>query len=99
MCRGAQRAASGPSVGRRGGPKPLALCHVIPRRPHLWKSRGFRVLTRVRVLSQGGDGAFQVGIVAAFFFDPNAATTPAGIAAGFAIMFAPFTLVGPFVGP
>ena len=66
---------------------------------HLWKSRGFRVLTRVRVLSQGGDGAFQVGIVAAFFFDPNAATTPAGIAAGFAIMFAPFTLVGPFVGP
>lgn len=66
---------------------------------HLWRSRGFRLLTWVRVLSQAGDGAFQVGIVTAFFFDPNAGATPVDIAAGFAIMFAPFTLVGPFVGP
>lgn len=66
---------------------------------HLWKSRGFRILTWVRLASQGGDGAFQVGIVTAFFFDPNAGATPVDIAAGFAIMFAPFTLAGPLVGP
>lgn len=66
---------------------------------HLWRSRGFRLLTSVRVLSQGGDGAFQVGIATAFFFDPTSATTPVDIAAGFAVLLAPFTLVGPFVGP
>ncbi len=66
---------------------------------HLWRSRGFRLLTWVRVLSQGGDGAFQVGIATAFFFDPTSATTPVDIAAGFAVLLAPFTLVGPFVGP
>ena len=66
---------------------------------HLWRSRGFRLLTWVRVLSQGGDGAFQVGIATAFFFDPTSASTPRDIAAGFAVLLAPFTLVGPFVGP
>ena len=66
---------------------------------HLWHSPGFRRLTYVRLLSQGGDGMFQVGIAAAFFFDPTTATTPEAIAAGFAVLLAPFTLVGPFVGP
>lgn len=66
---------------------------------HLWRSRGFRALTRMRVLGQAGDGAFQFGIATAFFFDPTHATTPRDIAIGFATLFAPFTLVGPFVGP
>lgn len=35
----------------------------------------------------------------AFFFDPNRGTTAADIAAGLAVMFAPFTLIGPFAGP
>src|SRR5690554_495445 len=65
----------------------------------LWRTRGFRRLTYVRLLSQGGDGMFQVGIAAAFFFDPTTAATPGAIAAGFAVLLAPFTLVGPFVGP
>jgi MFS family permease len=66
---------------------------------HLWKSQGFRRLTRVRVVSQAGDGAFQFGIATAFFFSPENATTPEDIAIGFAVLFAPFTLIGPFVGP
>lgn len=65
----------------------------------LWRTRGFRRLTYVRLLSQGGDGMFQVGIAAAFFFDPTTAATPKAIAAGFAVLLAPFTIVGPFVGP
>lgn len=65
----------------------------------LWQKRGFRRLTYVRLLSQGGDGMFQVGIAAAFFFDPTMAATPQAIAAGFAVLLAPFTIVGPFVGP
>ncbi len=66
---------------------------------HLWKAQGFRRLTRVRVVSQAGDGAFQFGIATAFFFSPQNATTPEDIALGFAVLFAPFTLIGPFVGP
>ncbi len=66
---------------------------------HLWRSQGFRRLTRVRVVSQAGDGAFQFGIATAFFFSPEQATTPVDIAIGFAVLFAPFTLIGPFVGP
>ncbi|WNM24471.1 MFS transporter [Demequina capsici] len=65
----------------------------------LWESRGFRRLTWARLLSQVGDGMFQVGIATAFFFDPTHATTPAQIAVGFAVLLAPFTFVGPFVGP
>ncbi|WP_062305464.1 hypothetical protein [Demequina subtropica] len=65
----------------------------------LWHARGFRRLTLVRLLSQTGDGMFQVGIATAFFFDPTEAATPGQIALGFAILLAPFTLVGPFVGP
>ncbi|WP_291383327.1 MFS transporter [Demequina sp.] len=66
---------------------------------HLWTSQGFRRLTWVRVISQAGDGAFQFGIATAFFFSPQNATTPTDIAIGFAVLFAPFTLIGPFVGP
>ena len=42
---------------------------------------------------------FQVGIATAFFFDPTHATSGRDIAIGFATLLAPFTIVGPFVGP
>ncbi len=65
----------------------------------LWQASGFRKLTYARLLSQSGDGMFQVGIATAFFFDPTEAATSQEIAIGFAILLAPFTIVGPFVGP
>jgi MFS family permease len=65
----------------------------------LWRARGFRRLTYARLVSQGGDGMFQVGIATAFFFDPTRATSGRDIAIGFATLLAPFTIVGPFVGP
>ena len=65
----------------------------------LWRARGFRRLTYARLVSQAGDGMFQVGIATAFFFDPTHATSGRSIAIGFATLLAPFTIVGPFVGP
>src|SRR6188768_1566538 len=65
----------------------------------LWRARGFRRLTYARLVSQAGDGMFQVGIATAFFFDPTHATSGRSIALGFATLLAPFTIVGPFVGP
>jgi MFS family permease len=65
----------------------------------LWRARGFRRLAYARLASQAGDGMFQVGIATAFFFDPTRATSGRDIAIGFATLLAPFTIVGPFVGP
>jgi MFS family permease len=65
----------------------------------LWRSSGFRKLATTRLFSQAGDGMFQFGIATAFFFSPEEAATPAQIAQGFVVLLAPFTLVGPFVGP
>ena len=65
----------------------------------LWRAKGFRRLSYSRLVSQAGDGMFQVGIATAFFFDPTHATSGTDIAIGFATLLAPFTIVGPFIGP
>lgn len=59
---------------------------------------GFRRLFAVRLVSQTGDGMFQVGLASLLFFSPERAGTAAGVAGAFAVMLAPFTLVGPFAG-
>ncbi|WP_402463758.1 MFS transporter [Isoptericola aurantiacus] len=59
---------------------------------------GFRRLFAVRLVSQAGDGMFQVGLASLLFFSPERAGTAAGVASAFAVMLAPFTLVGPFAG-
>lgn len=60
---------------------------------------GFRRLFRVRLISQCGDGMFQVGLATLYFFNPATMTTAGGVAAAFTILLLPFTIVGPFVGP
>ncbi|MCL2424673.1 MAG: hypothetical protein FWD11_12420, partial [Micrococcales bacterium] len=65
----------------------------------LLRTVGFRRLFTVRVVSQAGDGVFQVGLATLFFFSPERMTTAGGVAAGFAVLLLPFTLVGPFAGP
>jgi MFS family permease len=59
---------------------------------------GFRRLFAVRLVSQAGDGMFQVGLASLLFFSPERAGTAAGVAGAFAVMLAPFTIVGPFAG-
>ncbi|AEG45681.1 MFS transporter [Isoptericola variabilis] len=59
---------------------------------------GFRKLFAVRLVSQAGDGMFQVGLASLLFFSPERAGTAPAIAGAFAVMLAPFTLVGPFAG-
>ena len=60
--------------------------------------RGFRRLFAVRLVSQTGDGMFQVGLATLFFFSPENQTTATGVATAFAVLLLPFTLVGPFAG-
>lgn len=59
----------------------------------------FRKLFTVRLVSQAGDGMFQVGLATLFFFSPERMTTASGVAAAFAVLLLPFTVVGPFAGP
>ena len=59
---------------------------------------GFRRLFAVRLVSQSSDGMFQVGLATLFFFSPENASTAAGVAAAFAVLLLPFTIVGPWAG-
>ncbi|GHS85679.1 MFS transporter [Actinomycetota bacterium] len=64
----------------------------------LWPLRDFRHLFAVRLVSQTSDGVFQVGLATLFFFSPENASTATGVAAAFAVLLLPFTIVGPWAG-
>ena len=71
---------------------------VIDDLKALWPLRDFRRLFAVRLVSQCGDGMFQVGLASLFFFSPENASTAAGVASAFAVLLLPFTIVGPWAG-
>lgn len=60
--------------------------------------RDFRKLFTVRLVSQCGDGMFQAGLATLFFFNPQNLATAGAVAAAFAVLLLPFTVVGPFAG-
>ena len=62
------------------------------------RGEDFRRLFAVRLTSQASDGVVNVGLASLFFFSPERATSPAGVAASFAVLLLPFTLVGPWAG-
>lgn len=64
----------------------------------LWPLVGFRRLLTVRLVSQCADGMFTVGLATLFFFSPENATTAGRVAAAFAVLLLPFTIVGPWAG-
>ena len=49
-------------------------------------------------MSQFGDGLFQGGLVGGLIFSPERAATPWAIAGQFAVLFLPYSLLGPFAG-
>ena len=74
-----------------------------PRAPvALWRSvralPEFRRLLELRAVSSFGDGLFQGGLVGALLFNPERATSPWEIAAAFAVLFLPYSLLAPFAG-
>ncbi len=64
----------------------------------LLRRRGFRRLLLTRLPGQFGDGVFQAALAGTVLFDPQDATDPLDVAAGFAVLLLPYSLVGPFVG-
>jgi MFS family permease len=62
------------------------------------RGRDFRSLFAVRLVSQAGDGVFQVALASLVFFSPERAATAQAAAGAFAVTVLPYTLVGPFAG-
>src|SRR3954464_13078850 len=63
---------------------------------HLLERGDFRRLLGTRLLSQFGDGVFQAALAGTVLFNPQRAADPIDVAAGFAVLLLPYSLVGPF---
>lgn len=55
-------------------------------------------LAIVRFTGQFGDGMFQAALSGAILFNPERETDPLAIAAGFAVLLLPYSLIGPYAG-
>jgi MFS family permease len=71
---------------------PIALWRSVRALPE------FRRLLELRAVSQFGDGLFAAGLVGAILFNPERAATPSAIAGSFAVLYLPYSLLGPFAG-
>ncbi|MGW0160272.1 MFS transporter [Mycobacterium sp. NPDC003323] len=58
----------------------------------------FRRLLELRAVSQFGDGLFQAGLAGALLFSTERAVHPWEIAISFAVLFLPYSALGPFAG-
>ncbi|WP_157253960.1 MFS transporter [Nonomuraea typhae] len=62
------------------------------------QGRDFRRLFGTRLVSQFSDGIFQFSVLGFAFFSPEKHTSALDVAMGFAVLFLPYSLLGPFVG-
>ncbi len=71
---------------------PVAVWRSVRSMPDFWR------LLELRVASQFGDGLFQAGLAGALLFNPERAARPMAIAGAFAVLFLPYSVLGPFAG-
>jgi MFS family permease len=71
---------------------PAELWQTVRSMPDFWR------LMQLRMASQFGDGLFQATVAGALLFNPDRAADPAAIARAFAVLFLPYSLLGPFAG-
>ena len=64
----------------------------------VWSEWGFRRLFSTRLISQAGDGLFTAGLGGYVFFNSTNFPDPASGAAAFAVLYLPYSLIGPFAG-
>lgn len=91
------------SVGAEPGSPPQA---AAPRQQSTFigdlravlAERGFRRLFATRLVSQAGDGVITAGVGTYVFFNASTFPSPAAGAAAFAVLYLPYSLIGPFAG-
>jgi MFS family permease len=64
----------------------------------VWAEHGFRRLFSTRLISQTGDGLFTAGLGGYVFFNAASFPNPTSGAAAFAVLYLPYSLIGPFAG-
>jgi hypothetical protein len=78
---------------------PIALWRSVRA---LWRSvqrlPEFRRLLELRLVSQFGDGLFAAGLAVATLFNEDRQAGPWAIAGTFAVLYLPYSLLGPFAG-
>jgi len=60
--------------------------------PQFWR------LLELRTASQFGDGLFQAGLAGGLLFNPERAAGPWEVASAFAVLYLPYSVLGPFAG-
>ena len=63
-----------------------------------FRHREFRWLFATRIASQTGDGLFQAVLISTVVFNPDAQDTAKGFATALALVYVPYSVLGPFVG-
>jgi MFS family permease len=79
-----------------GGPKPRS--SFFADLSSVLAERGFRRLFGTRLISQAGDGMFTAGLGTYVFFNATSFPNPVSAAGAFAVLYLPYSLVGPFAG-
>jgi MFS family permease len=64
----------------------------------VWAEHDFRHLLSTRLISQTGDGIFTAAVGTYVFFNKSFFPDPAAGAAAFAVLYGPYSLIGPFAG-
>jgi MFS family permease len=64
----------------------------------VWAEHDFRRLLSTRLISQTGDGIFTAAVGTYVFFNKSFFPDPAAGAAAFAVLYGPYSLIGPFAG-
>jgi len=70
----------------------ISLWHTVRNLPEFWR------LLELRTASQFADGLFQAALAGGLLFNPERAADPWAVAGAFAVLFLPYSLVGPFAG-
>jgi len=85
------------STGRRPWRRPAGHSFLGDLRAVL-AERDFRRLFATRLISQTGDGMFTAGVGAYVFFSATTFPNPEAAATAFAVLYLPYSLIGPFAG-
>jgi hypothetical protein len=71
---------------------PMAVWHSVRSLPE------FRRLLELRLVSQFGDGLFAAGLAGGILFSAERPAEPWTVAGNFAVLFLPYSVLGPFAG-
>jgi MFS family permease len=88
--------AAAPGTGQP--PAPAQRASFLRDLRVVWDEHDFRRLFSTRLVSQAGDGLFTAGLGGYVFFNATNFPNPASGAAAFAVLYLPYSLIGPFAG-